>query len=209
MTDVSSEQDLPQTPSPSPLRRWLPDPDDDGHVTWIRRAAWVVLVAAALAFIAEGANRPADPLPVPEVGAVDRTPLEGFAQIAFRIQQGDGTAADWCALLAESPAAMQQGLRGQVGLGGYDGMIFRFPAAAQHQFTMRGVAVPLEIAFFAPDGTFVSATAMEPCPADADCPTYSAPAPFTTALETFTGGIAGLGIGPGSVLVFAGGGCGT
>ena len=53
---------------------------------------------------------------------------------------------------------------------------------------MSTVPVPLEIGFYAADGTPVSRRHMKPCPhAEADCPDYHSGGPFTYALETLTG----------------------
>jgi hypothetical protein len=43
----------------TPLRDWLDDPT--ASVPWLRRIVTVLLVCQALAFLARGADRPADP----------------------------------------------------------------------------------------------------------------------------------------------------
>jgi uncharacterized membrane protein (UPF0127 family) len=99
---------------------------------------------------------------------------------------------------------------GVTDLGGADGMVFVYEGPASGQFWMRGTPMPLSIAFFAADGSFVSATDMEPCltgPAAA-CPRYSAAGPYVAAIEVPQGRLAELGIGAGSRLVLATGpGC--
>ena len=83
-----------------------------------------------------------------------------------------------------------RGLMGVTDLGGADGMVFVFGEPTQGAFWMRGTPTPLSIAFFAGDGSFVSATDMVPClegPASA-CALYGAAAPYTEAIEVFAGG---------------------
>ncbi len=87
------------------------------------------------------------------------------------------------------------------GLGGADGMLFRFGADQSGAFWMKDTVIPLSIAFFHKGGAFVSATDMEPCsPSAPGCPTYSADAPYADALEVPKGRLAALGIGPTSRL---------
>jgi hypothetical protein len=83
---------------------------------------------------------------------------------------------------------------GVTDLSGADGMVFRFGAETTSQFWMRDTPTPLSIAFFAADGTFVSATDMAPClggPASA-CTLYSAAGPYTDAVEVARGGLPSL-----------------
>ncbi len=91
---------------------------------------------------------------------------------------------------------------GVTDLSGADGMIFRFGSPTTIKFWMRDTPTPLSIAFFAADGTFVSATDMEPCltgPDDA-CTRYAADAPYTDALEVAKGTLPDLLVGPGATL---------
>jgi uncharacterized membrane protein (UPF0127 family) len=165
---------------------------------WVRRAAWVVLAAAFLAFVVRGGSSPADPY-----FADERRPLAGFDEVAFIVTAANGTMAEWCALLAASDGQRAQGLMDQRDLRGYDGMIFQYDAPTEGAFWMRNTRIPLAVAFFDADGRYVSAQGMEPCPDevdDADCPTYPAEAPFTTAIEVPRGGLGALGIGDGAVL---------
>ena len=102
------------------------------------------------------------------------------------------------------------GLMGVTDLGGADGMVFVYDAARTNQFWMRDTPMPLDIAWFDDAGVFVSSATMTPCLTgpDADCARYGAAAPYTAAVELPAGGLAELGIGPGSVLALdAGAGC--
>ncbi|MDQ4132780.1 MAG: DUF192 domain-containing protein [Actinomycetota bacterium] len=164
-----------------------------------------LVVVALTAFVLLGANRPADP----KLRPAGRTPVSGFGEIGYRIRGGPADAASEaakrCALLAETSEQHEQGLMGRTDLGGYDGMLFRFPADTFTQFYMKDTLIPLSIAWFNADGFFVSAADMEPCPVDVGCPTYAAAAPYRYALEVAKGGLPGLGIGPGAQLVVEGG----
>lgn len=137
----------------------------------------------------------------------DREPLEGFEPIPFTITTAEGTAIDWCALLAADPDSRAQGLMGQDDLLGYDGMLFRFPEPSEGRFYMRNVPVPLSIAFFDSGGELVSVGDMAPCPDEDGCPTYGADGPYLHALEVPEGGLAAIGVTPGAVLSFPGGSC--
>ncbi|HET7489242.1 MAG TPA: DUF192 domain-containing protein [Acidimicrobiales bacterium] len=170
------------------------------------RAAAVALAAVLLA-ACSGGKPPATPTTT-TTPARDAASL-GFGEVAFRIRPADrGTAAQFCALLADTPRQRAQGLMGRRDLAGYDAMVFRFPADTTGEFYMRDVPVPLSIAWFAADGRFVTATDMAPCADREGCPTYGAGAPYRLAVEVLQGGLARLGAGPGSVLT-VGGGCKT
>jgi uncharacterized membrane protein (UPF0127 family) len=91
-------------------------------------------------------------------------------------------------LLADDMGERAQGLRERRNLGPYDGMLFVYEEPVDVAFTMSTVPVPLEVGFYAADGTPVSRRHMKPCPrADSDCPSYRSSGPFTYALETLTG----------------------
>jgi uncharacterized membrane protein (UPF0127 family) len=173
---------------------------------------WVIvglLVVGGLAFLAVGANGPADPsLKAAEgAGSIDRRPFGGFAEIGFRIEGSSAQAgAARCALLAETAAQQERGLMERRDLGGYDGMLFKFTPDHTGEFYMRNTPLPLSIAFFDASGQFVSATDMAPCIDMPACPTYGAARPYQWALEVPQGTLLRLGIGPGSRLV-AGGPC--
>ena len=178
----------------------------------VRALRWVIvglLVVGGLAFIAVGANGPADPTLRAADGpsSGDRAPFGDFGEIGFRIEGGSARAtAARCALLAETAAQQSRGLMERRDLGGYDGMLFRFTTNHTGQFYMLNTPLPLSIAFFDASGSFVSATDMAPCINMPTCPTYAAARPYQWALEVPQGALPGLGVGPGSRLV-AGGPC--
>ena len=97
----------------------------------------------------------------------------------------------WTVAVAGTQALRVQGLRGVADLGGLDGMLFSFPEDSAAGFTMRGTLIPLDIAFFAADGSLVDRLEMVPCNAD-PCPSYRAAGPYRYALETPAGGFDGI-----------------
>jgi len=187
-----------------------------------RMLAWaivVVFVLGLLAFIAKGADQPADPYLKPVVGAAAagttplttvpvvtvpprRTPVPGFGDVTFRVATGPVLYA----LLACTPQQQTQGLMKRTDLAGHVGMLFVFKADTNETFYMRNTPMPLSIAWFDATGRFVSAADMVPCADRADCPQYAAANPYRYALEVPQGGLGSLGVGPGTVLT-VGGGC--
>ena len=155
----------------------------------------VVVIVAAVA------NQPADPYLVDQAAPA---PVEGFGQIAFRVEGPTGSAAERCALLAESAEQRTRGLMNRTDLAGHDGMIFRFEADTSGSFWMKDTPLPLSIAWFDSSGAFVSSTDMEPCLNRPSCPTYSAAGPYRFALEVPQGALPDLGVGPGSRVVLGG-----
>lgn len=123
----------------------------------------------------------------------------GFTTVTVRITDADGSVCEVCMWLADDGDERGRGLMGVTDLGRAAGMAFVFPGPAEGAFYMYRTPTPLSIAWFAPDGAFVSATDMEPCTSVAlDCPRYRAGGPYELAIEVFAGGLAELGIGPGS-----------
>ena len=141
--------------------------------------------------------------PTTTTAAVERRPLAGFGEVAFRVTDAAGSVFDGMALLAATDESRRRGLMEQTDLRGYDGMVFRSTMPSTATFHMRNTRIPLSIAFFDLYGRFVSATDMEPCPDSlARCPAYSASGPYVHAIEVAQGDLGRLGIGPGSVLSF-------
>ncbi len=168
----------------------------------MRPLRWAVVVLLAVGFaacIAKGANEPADPRLV-------ESRIQGFSEVGMRIQRSSElpSTTEHCALLAATDRQRARGLMEVTDLRGYVGMVFRFSVDSQGGFYMRNTPMPLSIAFFAADGSFVSAVDMAPCEDRPDCPIYSAGAPYRYALEVPQGNLGELGVGPGSKLVLSG-----
>ena len=181
----------------------LPE-DLDPPDTRVRVLIGVVIALLVVGFgacIATGANEPDDPELV-------ESRLEGFGEIGFRIvpapTAADLTPTELCALLAATDEQRAQGLMRVTDLEGYPGMVFRFSSDSSGGFYMRNTPMPLSIAWFAADGSFVSSADMAPCEDRSDCPIYGAAAPYRYALEVPQGDLAALGVGPGSKLELTG-----
>ena len=93
-------------------------------------------------------------------------------------------------VVADSEVERAAGLRGRTGATPYAGMLFVFDADTRAAFTMAGVPAPLDIAFYAADGSQVDRLRMEPCAGtDATCPIYQPSSPFRFALEAGPGAL--------------------
>ena len=108
----------------------------------------------------------------------------------------DGT--ELMVAVADDPGERAQGLMGVDDLGSLAGMLFVYESDTQGGFWMKDTIIPLDIAFFAADGSLVNLQTMEPCQAD-PCPFYHPGAPYRWALETAAGNLTALG--PGATLV--------
>jgi uncharacterized membrane protein (UPF0127 family) len=124
------------------------------------------------------------------------TPVVGFGEATI-IVGGE----PWPVLVADTPALRHQGLRGVTGLDPRRGMLFVFQDDSRAAFTMADTLIPLDIAFFAADGSLVDRLLMTPCPAE-PCPDYQAAGQYRYTLEVPAGGfegVADLRLDPGSV----------
>jgi uncharacterized membrane protein (UPF0127 family) len=204
---------------PASTPDWVPRVDNERSITWLRRGVVAVFVLGLLAFVVRGADRPADPvvgatpgrLPGAAAagqlpGIASRVPIAGFGEIAVAVTDAKGKVIGWCLLTADTTTQRQRGLMEVTDLRGYPGMLFRFKADQRGGFYMRNTPMPLSIAWFAADGTFVSSADMDPC-ADIDgCKTYDPTGSYRFAIEVPQGKLAEMGIGPGST-IYAGGKC--
>jgi uncharacterized membrane protein (UPF0127 family) len=122
-----------------------------------------------------------------------RDPFEGLTEAQLAL-------AERCLLvaIADQDDERGEGLRDVLDLGPYDGMLFVYDEDVAARFTMANTPLPLDIGFYAGDGTPISRTTMQPCPegSDSTCPTYGADRRFRYALETRAGDGAGGPIGP-------------
>ncbi len=173
-----------------------------------RRLRWLLWIALAMvgaglwAFVLRGADGPDDPA----FGAADRVPLPGFGELAISVDPGDGRGLlDWCLLAALNAEQRSKGFMGVDHLHGYPGMVFVYTEDWQNSFHMRGMPIPLSVAWIDVDGQIVCTTDMEPCPEGGDdCPIYSAKGVYRMAIEVPKGGLDELGIIPGSTTKITG-----
>jgi uncharacterized membrane protein (UPF0127 family) len=128
-----------------------------------------------------------------------------FGEAVMVVTNPDGTTLEWCLLAALTEAARQQGLMNvtDAGLGGYDGMVFRFESDVTGGFWMRNTRLPLSIAYVDAQGGVVKLTDMSPCPdSAATCPSYSAGGRYRDAVEVPKGQFERLGVSTESTLTF-------
>lgn len=116
---------------------------------------------------------PSTTLPPDPLGAFDTTTVE---------VSGDS----WDVAVAAEPHELAQGLMFVTDLGELEGMLFVWDEETTTSFWMKNTPLPLDIAFFAADGTLVDLLSMEPCPAD-PCPYYDPAGPYRYALEAPAG----------------------
>jgi len=187
--------ELPPAVASSPLgrpdaRRWLK----------LMVAARAALAVASL--FAVGGSGPADPhLAGSRVQGFDEGRLKVVA-----VTQGSATpTADYCALLASTPAQHARGLMTRRDLAGYAAMAFRFTEDVDVLFYNRNVPMALTVAWFDRDGRWLGSHDLEPCPDMEGCPTIVAPARFRYVVEVERGGLSRLGLGPGSQIAVSSG----
>jgi len=131
---------------------------------------------------------------------------EGFASIAARSTEPDGTVCELCLWIAEDGEQRARGLMGVTDLGPADGMAFVYPTPTTGAFWMKNTLMPLSIAFFDGDGRHLDAFDMEPCTAD-PCERYPTPSGFVVAVEVAQGDLERLSLVPGATLELLGGEC--
>jgi hypothetical protein len=107
--------------------------------------------------------------------------LRGFATVEI-ILNGEALLV----AVADTSERRAQGLMGVTDLGDLDGMVFLHSEPVTSKFWMKDTVIPLDIAFFATDGTLLGVLTMEPCTAD-PCPTYGVDEPYQWAIEVPSG----------------------
>ncbi len=132
--------------------------------------------------------------------------IAGFDEVSAIIQPTAGSASVVCAALADTDVLRAQGMTGRSDFAGYGAMVFDMGGDTTAAFWMRNVPIDLSIAWFDSSGRWVGAADMAKCGDRDDCPRYSSPAAYRSALEVPKGGLAGVGATTGSVIV-AGGSC--
>jgi uncharacterized membrane protein (UPF0127 family) len=143
-------------------------------VAVISAAAIVIMVAHRLA----GVGPASPPAGLHETAAV--APFVGYREVRIAL---NGRCVR--VVVADTRTRRERGLRGTVGrLGPYGGMLFAQATDGDSAFTMAAVTGPLDVAWYAANGTEIGAVRMRPCPHDtAQCPRYRNGAPYRFALE--------------------------
>ena len=98
---------------------------------------------------------------------------------------------EWLVAVADNDQRRAQGLMRVRSLGDLDGMLFDFDGYSTTGFWMFETYLPLEVAFFGPEGYLQEVISMVPCESD-DCPTYRPGAPYRWALEAPPGRLTAL-----------------
>ena len=96
--------------------------------------------------------------------------------------------------IAITAEQMEYGLMFRKTLPKERGMLFIFEEEKPLSFWMKNTLVPLDVLYFNANGTFVSASTMEPCTED-PCPEYPSEGPAKYALEVVAGFVEAKGIG--------------
>ena len=178
--------------------------EEQGAERWLSRVVVALFALSMLGLVVTGANGPANPHLAPP-GVVSTRSMPGFAEIAFTVRAAkQQSGAQLCGALADSQPQHQRGMMGRHDLGGYDAMVFRFGGDATVPFYNRDVPIGLSIAWYDAAGRFVKGADMPSCPNVDSCPLFGAGAPYRYAVEAPQGGLARIGVGPGSTLAVGG-----
>ena len=135
---------------------------------------------------------------------VERPEIPPFSSVRFRV---GSDPALYCALLAQTQSAQEQGMQQRSDLGGYDAMVFAFATDTTVAFTNHFVPIDLSIGWYDASGRLVDHTTMQKCPEGVDCPVYASKDPFRYAIETPVGGLHTLGLAGAGSVVHLGGSC--
>lgn len=145
----------------------------------------LLVAVVAVAILAYGANRPADPTFV-DANAGTTTTTSGLEFEQRRILVGDRCLT---VEVADTQEKRAQGLKNRDSLGEINGMLFLFEQPVMAAFTMSEVKIPLTIGFYDDAGVRVDSLDMEPCPSGSasECPRYESKQAFRNALEVERG----------------------
>ena len=142
----------------------------------------VIVLAIAVVALLDGSD-PVTTTTPPVIGPNTETtaaaahPLDAFEHRTIEV-----SGEEWLVAVATDRDERARGLMGVTDLGGLDGMLFVWEADVASAFVMRDTPMPLDIAFFAADGTLVDLLSMEPCVAE-PCERHQASGPYRYALE--------------------------
>ena len=158
--------------------------------------ATVLLVAGCSSATGSGAAEPTTSSTVALVAP------QAFPTGTLTVTGPDGSVEELSVLVADTPALRQRGLMDVTdpGLGGHDAMVFVFEGDTTSAFWMKDTPLPLSIAWFRADGTYVDQADMDPCAAGTKCPTFGASGAYRYAVEVPLGALGGLGLVEGSTI---------
>lgn len=130
----------------------------------------------------------------------DGSPPQDVGTAIIRITDADGNVCEVCMWHADEADERSTGLMGVLDLDVPIGMAFAWDAPTSGNFFMFNTPTPLSIAWFAPDGSYLSEADMAPCDTDdsSTCERYGTTGEYTLAIEMFQGELGKVGIGPGS-----------
>jgi hypothetical protein len=100
--------------------------------------------------------------------------------------------------VARTAEEQRRGLMFRDSLGETDGMLFVLARRGLHAFWMKGVRIPLDIAWIDERGAVVDVAADVPPCVQPPCTTYAPRAPARYALEVPAGVLASRGVAPGA-----------
>lgn len=136
------------------------------------------LVACCLALVACGNDSGDGAAPEP-------SPSSSFPFATALLDNGDESTLVTVEV-AETPEQRERGLAGRSSLEDDWGMAFVFFEERETGLHMKGVTIPLSVAYFDAQGTILEIMDMDPCASD-PCETYDPGAPYMAALEVNQG----------------------
>ncbi|MGH8895679.1 MAG: DUF192 domain-containing protein [Egibacteraceae bacterium] len=157
----------------------------------VTRAALVL--AGLLLVMACGSSAPEAEVP----GTLQ--PSEPFDVAELTLRGPSGQAVRVAVYVAAAPRERQRGLMGRTQLPAGAGMVFLYPQPVREPYHMKDTLIPLDIAFYDPQGKVVRVLDMDPCGAD-PCPRYDPGVAFAGALEVNRGFFRQIGLREGWVV---------
>ncbi len=142
------------------------------------------------------------PHPAPEARASMSSPSAATIRDVTLVSPA-GTRVTVRSEVVTTEAAREHGLMGREDLRPNTGMLFVFPQPMPLSFWMKNTLIPLDVLYFAADGSWIASYAMTPCTAD-PCTIYSTQQSGLYALEVPAGSAATWGIGEGWTMETAG-----
>lgn len=150
-----------------------------------------LLVAAGMAACSPAPSAPAS-TSAPAAGTL-ANPALALPTGTLTISRSGTTELRLTVQIAETQASQDTGLMGVRSMPDTAGMAFLFGAVTTVPFWMEDTLIPLDIAFWNPNGTIVGTQAMTPCTAT-PCTLYYAKGPYLGAVEMNAGLLARNGV---------------